>query len=53
MNCECGHSSEVHSDDGVCFGRIWLNQHGKPDFEGDEYQCKCKKFKLKPPKESP
>jgi hypothetical protein len=26
---------------------VFLNQHGKPDFEGDEYQCKCKKFSIR------
>lgn len=49
--CECSHDSEKHSDEGVCFGRVYLNQHGIPDFEGDEYQCKCKRYKARATKE--
>lgn len=45
--CECSHDSERHADDGTCFGRVYLNSMGKPDFEGDEYQCKCKRYKAK------
>ncbi len=44
-HCRCGHKSEVHSDEGKCFGQVYET------FESGPYPCGCPKFIEKLPGE--